>query len=82
MLFRTAVEKAKKHPGLVPQVFFICLGLSGAFVYLLRLAKGPHVTWNKTKNPEPWNQKDPTYQYKFMAITTDYKKLKKEGPDF
>ncbi|XP_020796508.1 NADH dehydrogenase [ubiquinone] 1 alpha subcomplex subunit 4-like 2 [Boleophthalmus pectinirostris] len=82
MLFKFAVEKARKHPGLVPQVLFICLGMGGAFVYLLRLAKGPHVTWNKTKNPEPWNKLDPTYQYKFMAITTDYKNLKKEGPDF
>ncbi|GAA6222977.1 NADH dehydrogenase [ubiquinone] 1 alpha subcomplex subunit 4-like 2, partial [Lates japonicus] len=25
---------------------------------------------------------DPTYQYKFVAIQTDYKNLKKEGPDF
>lgn len=80
--FRTAVALGKKHPGLVPQIFFICLGMSGAAVYLIRLAKGPHVTWNKTKNPEPWNNLDPTYQYKFVAITTDYKTLKKDGPDF
>ncbi|GLD45852.1 NADH dehydrogenase [ubiquinone] 1 alpha subcomplex subunit 4-like 2 [Lates calcarifer] len=82
MVFRTAVKHAKKHPGLIPQFFFICLGMGGATLYLLRLARGPHVVWNKTKDPEPWNKLDPTYQYKFVAITTDYKNLKKEGPDF
>ncbi|KAF6735487.1 NADH dehydrogenase [ubiquinone] 1 alpha subcomplex subunit 4-like 2 [Oryzias melastigma] len=39
-------------------------------------------SWNKTSNPEPWNKLDPTYQYKFVAITTDYKNLKKDGPEF
>uniref|UniRef100_A0AAX7T1Q9 NDUFA4 mitochondrial complex associated like 2a n=1 Tax=Astatotilapia calliptera TaxID=8154 RepID=A0AAX7T1Q9_ASTCA len=115
MMFRAAVEHAKKHPGLIPQFFFICLGMGGASLYLIRLARGPHVTWDKTNNPEPWNKLDPTYQYKvrqhmnsnltvfycrlivkstytntvffyfppqFVAITTDYKNLKKEGPDF
>ncbi|XP_074500887.1 NADH dehydrogenase [ubiquinone] 1 alpha subcomplex subunit 4-like 2 [Sebastes fasciatus] len=82
MIFRTAIEHAKKHPGLIPQFFFICLGLGGASLYLIRLAKGPHVTWDKSNNPEPWNKLDPTYQYKFVAITTDYKNLKKDGPEF
>uniref|UniRef100_A0A8C7NBW8 Uncharacterized protein n=1 Tax=Oncorhynchus kisutch TaxID=8019 RepID=A0A8C7NBW8_ONCKI len=49
---------------LMPQLFFILLGMGGASLYLVRLAKGPHVTWNKKNNPEPWNQLDPTYQYK------------------
>ncbi|XP_057685328.1 NADH dehydrogenase [ubiquinone] 1 alpha subcomplex subunit 4-like 2 isoform X1 [Corythoichthys intestinalis] len=64
MIFRTALEHARKHPGLIPQFFFICLGMGGAGLYLVRLAKGPHVTWDKTNNPEPWNKLDPTYQYK------------------
>uniref|UniRef100_A0A3Q3EMJ7 NDUFA4 mitochondrial complex associated like 2a n=1 Tax=Labrus bergylta TaxID=56723 RepID=A0A3Q3EMJ7_9LABR len=79
MIFRTAVEHAKKHPGVVLLHLF---GNGWASLYLIRLAKGPHVTWNKTNNPEPWNKLDPTYQYKFVAITTDYPNLKKEGPDF
>ena len=29
---------------LIPQFFFICLGMGGASMYLVRLAKGPHVT--------------------------------------
>ncbi|XP_058499362.1 NADH dehydrogenase [ubiquinone] 1 alpha subcomplex subunit 4-like 2 [Solea solea] len=82
MIFRTVVAKAKKHPSLIPQLFFICLGLGGASLYLLRLARSPYVVWNRTKDPEPWNNLDPTYQYKFAAITTDYKNLKREGPKF
>lgn len=31
-------------PQLIPQMFFICLGMGGAFMYLIRLARGPHVT--------------------------------------
>ncbi|KAM8913524.1 cytochrome c oxidase subunit NDUFA4 [Spinachia spinachia] len=79
----TMVKHAKKHPGLIPQFVFLALGLTGATFYLIRLARGPHVTlWNKKNNPEPWNKLDPTYQYKFVAVNTDYKNLKKEGPDF
>ncbi|XP_071351352.1 cytochrome c oxidase subunit NDUFA4-like [Trachinotus anak] len=82
-MIKTAIQHAKKHPGLIPQFFFTTLGLTGAFLYLIRLARGPHVTfWDKKNNPEPWNKLDPTYQYKFVAINTDYKNLKKEGPDF
>ncbi|XP_077579479.1 NADH dehydrogenase [ubiquinone] 1 alpha subcomplex subunit 4-like 2 [Stigmatopora nigra] len=82
MIFRTAVEHARRHRGLIPQFFFIVLGMGSAGVYLVRLAKGPHVTWDKTNNPEPWNKLDPTYQYKFVAVGMDYKDLKKNGPDF
>ncbi|XP_039652434.1 cytochrome c oxidase subunit NDUFA4, partial [Perca fluviatilis] len=70
-------------PQLIPQFFFLTLGLTGATFYLIRLARGPHVTlWDKKNNPEPWNRLDPTYQYKFVAVNTDYKNLKKDGPDF
>ncbi|XP_062382701.1 NADH dehydrogenase [ubiquinone] 1 alpha subcomplex subunit 4-like 2 [Sardina pilchardus] len=81
-MIRVMMEHAKKHPGLIPQFFFILLGMGGASFYLFRLAKGPHVTWKHGSNPEPWNNLSPTYQYKFVAINTDYKNLKKEGPDF
>ncbi|XP_012696596.1 NADH dehydrogenase [ubiquinone] 1 alpha subcomplex subunit 4-like 2 [Clupea harengus] len=81
-MFGTMYQHGKKHPGLIPQFCFLILGMSGAGLYLLRLAKGPHVTWNKTNNPEPWNKLSPTYQYKLVAVNTDYKSLKKEGPDF
>ncbi|KAL1272227.1 hypothetical protein QQF64_028089 [Cirrhinus molitorella] len=75
-------QHAKKHPGLIPQFFFMFLGVSGASLYLIRLSRGPHVSWDRKNNPEPWNKLDPTYQYKLVAVTTDYKSLKKEGPDF
>ncbi|KAM7005884.1 cytochrome c oxidase subunit NDUFA4 isoform 1-T1 [Tautogolabrus adspersus] len=107
-MIRTMFQHAKKHPGLIPQFFFLTLGITGASLYLIRLARGPHVTlWDKKNNPEPWTKLDPTYQYKrkrgfsegfqgrvacqwnesrcrqkFVAVNTDYKNLKKEGPDF
>ncbi|KAF7659728.1 hypothetical protein LDENG_00293700 [Lucifuga dentata] len=41
------------------------LGMTGATLYLIRLARGPHVIfWDKKNNPEPWNKLNPTYQYK------------------
>nr|XP_020474865.1 NADH dehydrogenase [ubiquinone] 1 alpha subcomplex subunit 4-like 2 [Monopterus albus] len=82
MLFRRAIANLKRYHGVIPQITFICLGLGGAFLYLIRLAKGPYVVWDKTNNPEPWSKLDPTYQYKFLAVETDYKNLKKEGPKF
>ncbi|XP_045885585.1 cytochrome c oxidase subunit NDUFA4 isoform X1 [Micropterus dolomieu] len=70
-------------PQLIPQFFFLSVGITGATLYLIRLARGPHVIfWDKKNNPEPWNKLDPTYQYKFLAVNTDYKNLKKDGPDF
>ncbi|XP_028301870.1 cytochrome c oxidase subunit NDUFA4, partial [Gouania willdenowi] len=79
----TVFQHAKKHPGLIPQFFFTTLGMTGAALYLIRLARGPHLTfWDKRNNPEPWNKLDPTYQYKVTAINNEYKSLKKEGPDF
>ncbi|KAG1930175.1 cytochrome c oxidase subunit NDUFA4 [Pimephales promelas] len=81
-MFRTIYRHAKKHPGLIPQFIFLLAGVSGASLYLIRLARGPHVSWDRRNNPEPWNKLDPTYQYKLVAINTDYERLKKEGPDF
>ncbi|XP_029008060.1 cytochrome c oxidase subunit NDUFA4 [Betta splendens] len=82
-MIRTMFQHAKKHPGLIPLFLFVAAGTMGASLYLIRLARGPHVAlWDKKNNPEPWNRLDPTYQYKLVAISTDYKKLKKEGPDF
>ncbi|KAK9973848.1 hypothetical protein ABG768_024549 [Culter alburnus] len=81
-MFRTMYQHAKKHPGLIPQFIFLFMGMGGASLYLIRLARGPHVSWDRKNNPEPWNKLDPTYQYKLVAITTDYESLKKEGPDF
>ncbi|KAG7494347.1 cytochrome c oxidase subunit NDUFA4-like [Solea senegalensis] len=64
-MFKTILQHAKKHPGLIPQFIFTSLGLTGALLYLIRLSRGPHVTlWDKKNNPEPWNKLDPTYQYK------------------
>ncbi|XP_050969126.1 NADH dehydrogenase [ubiquinone] 1 alpha subcomplex subunit 4-like 2 [Labeo rohita] len=81
-MFKTMYKQAKKHPGLIPQFLFTVVGLSGAGLYLIRLARAPYVSWDRKNNPEPWNNLGPTYQYKLVAVTTDYESLKKEGPDF
>ncbi|XP_077185329.1 NADH dehydrogenase [ubiquinone] 1 alpha subcomplex subunit 4-like 2 isoform X2 [Paroedura picta] len=73
----------KRHPGLIPLIGIIGLGMGSAALYLLRLALfSPDVCWDKKNNPEPWNKLSPTDQYKFLAINTDYKSLKKDRPDF
>ncbi|XP_008316254.1 NADH dehydrogenase [ubiquinone] 1 alpha subcomplex subunit 4-like 2 [Cynoglossus semilaevis] len=82
MIFRATVRHAKNNPALIPQFLFIGVGLGGAALYLLRLATGPYVVWNRAKDPEPWTKLPPTYQYKFAAVSTDYQSLKKEGPDY
>ncbi|XP_033619609.1 NADH dehydrogenase [ubiquinone] 1 alpha subcomplex subunit 4-like 2 isoform X1 [Fukomys damarensis] len=67
---------------LIPMISFIGLGMGSAALYLLRLAlRSPDVCWDR-KNPEPWNRLSPNDQYKFLAVSTDYKKLKKDRPDF
>ncbi|XP_033939636.1 cytochrome c oxidase subunit NDUFA4-like isoform X1 [Pseudochaenichthys georgianus] len=67
-MIKTMVEQARRYPGLIPQLFFLGMGLTGATFYLIRLARGPHVTlWDKKNNPEPWNNLDPTYQYKVAS---------------
>ncbi|KAM6364857.1 NADH dehydrogenase [ubiquinone] 1 alpha subcomplex subunit 4-like 2 [Pluvialis apricaria] len=73
----------KRHPGLIPLIGFISVGLGSAVLYLLRLALySPDVSWDRKNNPEPWNKLSPTDQYKFLAVSTDYKSLKKERPSF
>ncbi|KAM8942937.1 NADH dehydrogenase [ubiquinone] 1 alpha subcomplex subunit 4-like 2 isoform 1-T2 [Lycaon pictus] len=42
----------------------------------------PLCSWDRKNNPEPWNRLSPNDQYKFLAVSTDYKKLKKDRPDF
>ncbi|XP_067837897.1 cytochrome c oxidase subunit NDUFA4-like [Heptranchias perlo] len=82
-MFRQMLKQARRNPGLVPLFFFIGLGLSSASLYLLRLAIfNPDVIWDRKNNSEPWNKLSPTHQYKFLAVETDYSKLKKDRPDF
>ncbi|XP_038608998.1 NADH dehydrogenase [ubiquinone] 1 alpha subcomplex subunit 4-like 2 [Tachyglossus aculeatus] len=78
-----AFRQLKRHPGLIPLIGFIALGMGSAGLYLLRLAlRSPDVSWDRKNNPEPWNRLSPNDQYKFLAVSTDYKKLKKDRPDF
>ncbi|XP_041735295.1 cytochrome c oxidase subunit NDUFA4-like [Coregonus clupeaformis] len=81
-MLSTVSRQLKSHPALVPLFIFIGGGMAMSGAYLLRLAMGPHVSWNRNGNPEPWNKMAPTHQHKFYAVNMDYSKLKKEGPDF
>ncbi|XP_057637955.1 NADH dehydrogenase [ubiquinone] 1 alpha subcomplex subunit 4-like 2 [Chionomys nivalis] len=75
-------RQIKRHPGLIPMIGFICLGMGSAGLYLLPLALGSlDVCYDRKSNPEPWNRVSPNDQYKFLAVSTDYKKLK-DWPDF
>lgn len=76
-------RQIRRHPALIPMIGFIGLGMGSAALYLLRLAlRSPDVCWDRKNNPEPWNRLSPNDQYKFLAVSTDYKKLKKDRPDF
>ncbi|XP_036615912.1 NADH dehydrogenase [ubiquinone] 1 alpha subcomplex subunit 4-like 2 [Trichosurus vulpecula] len=77
------IRQIKRNPGLIPLISFIGLGMGSAALYLLRLAlRSPDVSWDRKNNPEPWNRLSPNDQYKFLAVSMDYKKLKKDRPDF
>ncbi|KAG9469233.1 cytochrome c oxidase subunit NDUFA4-like [Eleutherodactylus coqui] len=82
-MFRTMLSHARKHPSLAPLFLFVGFGAVGAVYYLGRTAlASPEISWDRKNNPDPWNKKGPTHQYKFYNETIDYKNLKKEGPDF
>ncbi|XP_078399080.1 cytochrome c oxidase subunit NDUFA4-like [Cetorhinus maximus] len=84
--------QAKSHPSLIPFFVFIGNGSFGASMYLLRLTvHNPDVSLNRKSffcshvlmnNPEPWNKIAPTQLYKFFTVNMDYRKLKKNQPDF
>ncbi|XP_029061812.1 NADH dehydrogenase [ubiquinone] 1 alpha subcomplex subunit 4-like 2 isoform X2 [Monodon monoceros] len=78
-----SLESTSDRLALIPMIGFIGLGMGSATLYLLRLAvRSPDVCWDRKNNPEPWNRLSPNDQYKFLAVSTDYKKLKKDRPDF
>uniref|UniRef100_A0A8B9BGQ0 NDUFA4 mitochondrial complex associated like 2 n=1 Tax=Anser brachyrhynchus TaxID=132585 RepID=A0A8B9BGQ0_9AVES len=70
----------KRHPGLVPLIGFISVGLGSAVLYLLRLALySPDVSWDRKNNPEPWNKLGPTDQYK-VSTGTDHCRPRSQRP--
>uniref|UniRef100_A0A8D1JXY0 NDUFA4 mitochondrial complex associated like 2 n=2 Tax=Sus scrofa TaxID=9823 RepID=A0A8D1JXY0_PIG len=63
-------RQIKRHPGLIPMIGFIGLGMGSAALYLLRLAlRSPDVCWDRKNNPEPWNRLSPNDQYKSFLAT-------------
>ncbi|KAM3860114.1 cytochrome c oxidase subunit NDUFA4-like [Diretmus argenteus] len=76
-------KQLKQHPSLIPLFIFIGGGATMCASYMARMAlKNPDVSWDRTNNPEPWNNTAPDHQYKLVNINMDYSKLKKDRPDF
>lgn len=72
-----SIKSLKRHPALIPLFFCVGVGVAGAAFYVARLAtQCPDVSWDKKKNPEPWQRMGETGQYKFYSPFRDYKKLK------
>uniref|UniRef100_UPI00358E44E4 cytochrome c oxidase subunit NDUFA4-like n=1 Tax=Myxine glutinosa TaxID=7769 RepID=UPI00358E44E4 len=82
-MLRHLYIQGKKHPSLIPLFIFVGIGGAMAALYMARLAlKSPDCSWDKKKNPEPWQKVQPNEQYKFLSVNMDYSKLKKDGPEF
>ncbi|XP_055716711.1 cytochrome c oxidase subunit NDUFA4-like [Phlebotomus papatasi] len=72
----------KKHPALIPLYVCTGLGMAGALFYTLRLAtRNPDVSWNRSGNPEPW-QEYSNKQYKFYSPIRDYSKTESPAPKY
>ena len=82
-MFKFFAREVKRTPSLFPLFALLGITVTGSLMFLLRVGmRAPEYTLDRKKNPEPWNNLPPTYQYKFFAIHTDYDKLKKDRPDF
>uniref|UniRef100_A0A5F5PV33 NDUFA4 mitochondrial complex associated like 2 n=1 Tax=Equus caballus TaxID=9796 RepID=A0A5F5PV33_HORSE len=74
-------RQIKRHPGLIPMIGFIGLGMGSAALYLLRLAlRSPDVCWDRKNNPEPWNRLSPNDQYKIVAAGQRFLPERKRDP--
>ncbi|EDW33896.1 GL21962 [Drosophila persimilis] len=76
------LQSLKKNPALIPLYVCVAAGAIGAVYYMGRLAtRNPDVTWNRSTNPEPWQEyKDK--QYKFYSPVRDYSKTKSAAPNY
>ncbi|CAO3690788.1 hypothetical protein G6F70_000883 [Rhizopus microsporus] len=43
--------------------------------YLTRLARGPEVVWDRTRNPYPWQNIDQNTQVKLMTVNQKFDKV-------
>ncbi|KAM8703138.1 hypothetical protein ACLKA7_007849 [Drosophila subpalustris] len=76
------LQSLKKNPALIPLYVCVAAGAVGAVYYMARLAtRNPDVTWNRTSNPEPW-QEYKNKQYKFYSPIRDYSKTESAAPKF
>ncbi|XP_044794319.1 cytochrome c oxidase subunit NDUFA4-like [Bubalus bubalis] len=77
------IGQAKKYSSLIPLFIFIGPGCTRTASYVMCLALfNPVVSWDRKNNPDLWKQLGPNHQYKFNSVSVDYRRMKKEGPDF
>lgn len=76
------MKSLRSHYSLVP--LFVCVGGGAVFAafYILRLTQNADSTWNRSKNPFPWQKIKHNEQTKFYAGKTDYKNLDNPRPDY
>ncbi|XP_022659256.1 cytochrome c oxidase subunit NDUFA4-like [Varroa jacobsoni] len=76
------ISGMKQSPALIPLFVIVGAGTFGCMLYCIRLAiMNPDVSWNKKKNPEPWQEYE-NKQYKFWS-SRDYSTLApNERPKF
>jgi len=82
-ILRLVKTQLKSHPGLIP--LFVFLGTGGIMcgAYVTRLAlKSPEACYDRRGNPEPWNNIEPTNQYKLFRVNMDYTQQKRNGPEY
>ncbi|XP_061390352.1 cytochrome c oxidase subunit NDUFA4-like [Musca vetustissima] len=77
-----SLKSIKKNPALIPLYVCVGAGALASALYTLRLAtRNPDVTWNRSANPEPWEEYKEK-QYKFYSPIRDYSKVKSPAPNY
>lgn len=68
----------KKHYDLIPLLCAVTFSSSLGIGFMVRSAfRNPDVSWQRDKNPEPWNQVKQTERFKFLdGHVYDYSKGK------
>uniref|UniRef100_UPI00397E97B2 NDUFA4 family protein n=2 Tax=unclassified Salmonella TaxID=2614656 RepID=UPI00397E97B2 len=74
------IKSLRSHYALLP--LFVCVGGGAVFAtfYLFRLTQNADASWNRAKNPHPWQMIKDDQQTKFLSMKTDYKDLKHPRP--
>ncbi|KAG0150536.1 hypothetical protein CROQUDRAFT_176013 [Cronartium quercuum f. sp. fusiforme G11] len=73
MSFRQ-VMKHWYDPAAIPIYVVMGTAVTGASWYLLRLARGPDIVWDRHNNPQPWNNVQQGQNTKLMTVNQTFSK--------